>query len=59
MSDFTGAAAPSDFSQLLKSRFMPYLSTTEQSSSLPFALLIPEQPFHRTECPQQPLVPLG
>ena len=47
VSVFTGAAAPSDFSQLLKSRFIPYFSTTEQSSSLPFALLAPEQPFQR------------
>ena len=38
MSVLTGAAAPSDASHVLKSRFMPYLNTTEQSASLPLAL---------------------
>ena len=32
---FTGAEAPSDASHALKSRFMPYLKTIEQSSSRP------------------------
>ena len=41
VSVFTGAAAPSDASHALKSRFMPYLNTTEQSASLPFALSRP------------------
>ena len=47
VSDFTGADAPSVFSHALKSRFIPYFSTTEQSSSLPLALFAPEQPFQR------------
>ena len=33
-------------SQTLKSRFIPYLKTTEQSSSLPFACSAPEQKSH-------------
>ncbi len=40
---FTGAAAPSEASHALKSRFMPYLNTTEQSASFPFALSSPPQ----------------
>src|SRR5229473_7447853 len=46
VSDFTGAAGPSEASHWLKSRFMPYLSTIEQSSSLPLAFARPEQVFH-------------
>ncbi len=42
VSDFTGAEAPSVASQALKSRFMPYFRTTEQSLSLPLALFTPE-----------------
>src|SRR6185503_5932884 len=37
VNDFTGARSPSDASHALKSRFMPYLNTTEQSSSRPLA----------------------
>ena len=48
MSDFTGAAGPSDASQSLKSRFMPYFKTTEQCSSFPLRFVgaragIPQQ----------------
>src|SRR5258708_15854858 len=43
---FTGAVGPSEESHLLKSRFMPYLNTTEQDSSLPFSFSRPEQVFH-------------
>src|SRR6185369_265527 len=43
VSDLSGAAAPSDFSHALKSRFMPYLKTIEQSSSLPLPAFAPEQ----------------
>src|SRR5258708_36423013 len=43
---FTGAVGPSEASHLLKSRFMPYLNTIEQDSSLPFAFSRPEQVFH-------------
>src|SRR3954466_10772583 len=42
VNDLSGAAEPSDFSQALKSRFIPYLRTTEQSSSLPLAFVTPE-----------------
>jgi hypothetical protein len=40
---FTGARFLRDVSHALKSRFMPYLSTTEQSSSPPLASLGPLQ----------------
>src|SRR5713226_6060479 len=43
VSDFTGAEGPSEPSHLLKSRFIPYLNTTEQSASFPFELLAPPQ----------------
>ena len=43
---FTGAAGPSDASHVLKSRFMPYLKTTEQFSSLPRPSFTPEHGFH-------------
>src|SRR5258708_9874602 len=46
VSVLTGADGPSEASHLLKSRFMPYLKETEQSASLPFASLQPEQRFH-------------
>src|SRR5438094_159061 len=39
---FTGAAAPSDASHLLKSRFIPYFRSTEHRSSLPRPSLTPE-----------------
>ena len=45
VSVLTGAAGPSDASQALKSRFIPYLNTIEQLSSLPRALSAPEQVF--------------
>src|SRR5689334_3268565 len=44
--DFTGAEGPSDASQLLKSRFIPYFSTTVQFSSEPFPLPAPEHMLH-------------
>ena len=46
VSVLTGADAPSVLSQALKSRFMPYLNTTEQFASLPFAPSTPEQMPH-------------
>src|SRR5438045_3243865 len=46
VSDLTGAFGPSDASHLLKSRFIPYLKTTEQFSSCPFPSDDPEQVFH-------------
>ena len=45
VNDTTGAD-PSEASHLLKSRFMPYFSTTEQSASLPLALSAPEHMPH-------------
>src|SRR5262245_65975658 len=43
VSVFAGADGPSDFSQMLKSRFMPYLKLTEQPASFPLACSAPEQ----------------
>src|SRR5512140_1744719 len=43
VSDFTGALAPSDWSQVLKSRFMPYLNAIEQLASRPLAF---SRPLH-------------
>ncbi len=43
VSVFTGAFGPSVASHALKSRFIPYLKTIEQSASLPFAL---SRPLH-------------
>src|SRR6266705_2931758 len=43
VSVFTGAFGPRVPSQASKSRFMPYLNTTEQAASLPFALSSPLQ----------------
>src|SRR4026207_2169141 len=45
----TGAAGPSDSSHLLKSRFIPYLKSIEQCSSLPRPSLAPEHWFHSTK----------
>ena len=42
-SDLTGALSPNEASQLLKSRFIPYLKATEQSASRPLALSSPLQ----------------
>src|SRR6185312_15530645 len=42
VNDATGAADPSEASHLLKSRFIPYFRSTEQSASLPLALSAPE-----------------
>ena len=42
----TGAVGPSDSRKRLKSRFMPYLSTIEQSRSLLRPSSAPEQAFH-------------
>ena len=43
VSVFTGARSPSDLSQVLKSRFIPYLNAIEQSASRPFAF---SRPLH-------------
>ena len=45
VSVFTGAFGPSVASHALKSRFIPYLNTIEQSASLPFALSRPLHTF--------------
>ena len=42
VSVLTGAEGPRVASHALKSRFMPYFKTMEQSASLPFALFSPE-----------------
>ena len=47
VSELTGAILPRDSSQALKSRFIPYLNTIEQSSSLPRVLSSPAQILHR------------
>src|ERR1041385_1670431 len=46
VSDFTGADGPRVASHALKSRFIPYFRTTEQSLSFPLELLTPEHWFH-------------
>jgi hypothetical protein len=45
----TGAAGPSNASHLLRSRFIPYFSTTEQLASLPLAPSMPPHEFHNQE----------
>ena len=45
VSVLTGALGPSERSHALKSRFMPYLNTTEQALSLALAPTAPEQMF--------------
>src|SRR2546430_10681113 len=47
VSDFTGAAGPRLASHLLKSRFMPYLKTTEHPASAPFGPSVPRQTSQR------------
>src|SRR5260370_26383060 len=60
VSDFTGADGPSEPSHWLKSRFIPYLNTTEQSESFPFELLAPPQVFQsRRLLPVSSLTTLG
>src|SRR5215470_15794756 len=44
----TGALGPSVLNQALKSRFMPYLNTTEQPVSLSLLPCMPEQVFHNS-----------
>ena len=45
VSVLTGALSPSDLSQRLKSRFIPYLNAIEQSASRPLAWSSPPQGF--------------
>src|SRR5262249_60484846 len=47
VSVFTGAVGPRLASHLLKSRFIPYLKTTEHPASLPFA---PPVRRHTCQC---------
>src|SRR5262245_63316730 len=46
---FTGAVGPRLASHLLKSRFIPYLKTTEQPASMPFAQPVPRHTCQCTE----------